>query len=116
MAYPRKRVSHGREAFYIFCILIALFVGVLSVVGPGGYLELKKAEADLETHQSRVKLLREYNAEKARTVDALTNNLDAVEAYARRKEYGKKGELVQEIQTTESQGNDTGNDKPGTGK
>ncbi len=116
MAHNRQHVSHGKEAYCIVCILIALVLGVLSIVGPGGYLDFKKAQAELESQRLRIESLRRSNAEKARTVEALANSLDAIEELARQKEYGKKGELVQEMRPAESQSTATGNGKPRTGK
>jgi cell division protein FtsB len=100
MARSRGRVSHTKEALYIVCIVIILLIGLFSFVGPQGYLELKRTEAELEAHRARVEQLNKSKEEHLREINSLgdgRDNNDAIERYARKKGYGKKGELVQEV-------------------
>ncbi len=80
--------------------MIILLIGLFSFVGPQGYLELKRTEAELEAHRARVKQLNKSKEEHLQEIKSLgddRDNNDAIERYARKKGYGKKGELVQEV-------------------
>ena len=101
MARSRKKISHGKEAFYIICILLVSLVGIFSYFGPGGYLEMKKAQIELETHRNRVEILRKTNEERMRTINSLREDSDAIERYAREKGYAKKDEIILEIPSQE---------------
>jgi cell division protein FtsB len=96
MAY-RKKVTHAREVFYILCILMVLLIGMFSIVGPGGYIEMKEDEAELAAQTAYVEALRKSIEVQLNTVNALRDNPAAIEEYARRKRYGRKGEVVQEV-------------------
>ncbi len=100
MARAKKRVSHAKEAFYIICIVIVLLIGLFGFLGPGGYLEMKKMQAELAAHQSRVDALQKSRQGHENAIDNLGDNRknnEAIETYARKKGYGKKGEIIQEI-------------------
>ncbi len=100
MARFKKRVSHAKEAFYIICIVIVLLIGLFGYLGPGGYLEMKNVQAELAAHQSRVDALQKSRQEHMNTNDDLRDNRknnEAIETYARKKGYGKKGEIIQEV-------------------
>jgi cell division protein FtsB len=101
MASTRKKISHAKEAFYIICILVALLVGLFSFVGPGGYLEMKQAQTELQIRSDRVEELQKENAECLRTIDELRNDPEALERYMRQKGYAKRGEIIQEIPQSE---------------
>jgi cell division protein FtsB len=97
MACPKRRRSHGKEIYYILCIL-AIFAGALyTVFGSGGYLELRRARVEMETHHSRVETLQRGNAERMATIRQLQSDKAALEKYAGEKGYVKKGEIVQEV-------------------
>ncbi|MBZ5495187.1 MAG: septum formation initiator family protein [Acidobacteriia bacterium] len=113
MGRSRKRVSHAKEAFYIICILVVLLVGLFSYLGPGGYLEMKRTQAELETHRARVELLRKSNEERMRTIESLRIDDEAIERYARKKGYGKKDEIIQEVPQQEPP--PTSDSRPKTG-
>lgn len=100
MARRRKKVSHAREVYYILSILAALFIALLTLVGPGGYLEMKKAELELESHRARVEELKRSNEERLQTIESFKSDPETVEGYARRKGYARKGEIVQEVPET----------------
>ncbi len=97
MAYLRNRPSHGKEIYYILCILVVVFLTFISIWGPGGYLSLKRARQDMEDLRERVETLKRNNSERMDTIRALRSDPQALEKYAREKGYGKPGEIVQEL-------------------
>jgi cell division protein FtsB len=97
MAYKRKRVTHAKELFYICCILMVLLIGLISIVGPAGYIEMRKDQAELTDQTARVDALRKSIEHQAKGVKALRDDEKAIEEYARKKGYGKKGEIIQEV-------------------
>ena len=97
MARPKRRRSHGKEIYYILCILSIVAGALLTIFGPGGYLELRKTRAELESHRSRVESLRQENRQRMETIQQLRSDREAIEKYAREKGYGKKGEIIQQV-------------------
>jgi cell division protein FtsB len=97
MAHNRKRVTHAKELFYICCILMVLLIGLLSIVGPAGYIEMRKVQAELAAQTARVDALRKFIEHRTNVVNALRDDEKALEEYARKKGYGKKGEIIQEV-------------------
>jgi cell division protein FtsB len=96
----RKRVSHAKEAFCIIGIVVFLLIGLFSYLGPGGYLEMRKVRAELATHQAQVETLQKARQERLQAIEELRDDRktnDAIERYLRKKGYGKKGELIQEV-------------------
>jgi cell division protein FtsB len=96
----KKRVSHAKEAFYIICIVIFLLISLFSYMGPGGYKEMKKVQAELAARQARVETLQKSKQERLQAIDELRDDRksnDTIERYLRKKGYGKKGELIQEV-------------------
>jgi len=97
MARKRSKVSHGKEVFYIACLLILLLVGFWGYLGPGGYLEMKRTQAELATHKARVDALTKDNSERFTNIQLLREDSETLERYARQKGYARKGEMVQEV-------------------
>ena len=97
MARKRTRVSHGKEIFYIVCILVVLLVALLGYFGPSGYRDMEKSQMELETRKARVEALTRKNNERMHSVYTLRNDKQAQERYARQKGYAKKGEIIQEV-------------------
>jgi len=100
MASSKKRVSHAKEAFYIICIVIFLLIGLFSYMGPGGYLEMKKVQAELATQQTRVDALKQSKEDRLKSIEALGDDRksdEEIERYLRQKGYGRKGEIIQEV-------------------
>ncbi len=97
MARRRSRISHAREAWYIACILVVMAIGMISLMGGGGYRELKKSQTELETHTKAVESLEKDIAERYKTVTSLRDDPAAKEIYARKKGYAKKEEVIQEV-------------------
>ncbi len=100
MARGKKRVSHAKEAFYIICILMVLLIGLFSYLGPGGYLEMKRLQAELAVHRSRADALQKSSQEHQKNIENLRDTRKdntAIETIARKKGYAKAGEIVQEV-------------------
>ncbi len=97
MAQAKRRRSHGKEIYYILCILSIVAGALFTILGPGGYLELRRARAELEIHRNRVETLQRENAERTETIEGLRSDKEALERYAREKGYGKKGEIIQQV-------------------
>jgi cell division protein FtsB len=92
-----KRVSHGKEIYYIVSIVVVVAATLFSILSPGGYLEMKKVQADLEARRDRVEVLRRENQAKMESIQALRSSREALEKYARGKGYAKKNELIQQL-------------------
>jgi len=97
MARSRRRTSHGKEIYYILCIMFIVGFALFTIFGRGGYLELKKARLQLETHRDRVNALKQENEQRLDTIQQLKSDKGALEKYAREKGYGKEGEVVQQV-------------------
>jgi len=98
MASNGKIATHTRELFYICFILMFLLIGLLSIFGPGGYIEMRKAKAELAAQAARVDKLAKSIEQQLKDVNALRDDEQALEAYLRKKGYAKKGDLIQEIE------------------
>ncbi len=97
MTSRRKNKSHLKELYYIVLIVIAIMSAIFSFWGPGGFLEMKRARVELETHRARIELLKRSNSERMQSINALKSDPQAQEKYAREKGYGRKGEIVLQI-------------------
>ena len=97
MAYSKRRISHRKELYYIICIMALLAVLLLSLFGPGGYRDLRKARLELQEQRVRVEELKRKNYERMKSIEALRSDKNALENYAREKGYGKKGEIIQQL-------------------
>lgn len=97
MAYLKNRPSHGKEIYYIICIVVVVFITLSSIWGPGGYLELRKARLDLENQRNRVGALKSSNEDRIQSIQALRSDPETLERRAREKGYGKSDEIVQQL-------------------
>ena len=97
MPYLRNRPSHGKEIYYILCIVVVVVITLSSIWGPGGYLELKKARQDLEDQRNRVDDLKRSNQDRMQSIQALRSDPETLEKRAREKGYGKSDEIVQQL-------------------
>jgi cell division protein FtsB len=97
MARRRNRFSHVKEIYYIGAILALVALTLVTVWGPGGYLDLRRAQAALETHRTRVGGLKQSNQQRLERIQLLRSNPHALEGYARQKGYGRKGEIIQQL-------------------
>jgi cell division protein FtsB len=97
MARSKRRTSHGKEIYYILCIMFIVGFALFTILGHGGYLELKKARLELETHSNRADALKQENGQHRKTIQQLRSDKGALEKYAREKGYGKEGEIIQQV-------------------
>ena len=97
MANIKYSLKHKKELCYIFLITIVGGILLLSFVGPGGYLELKKARLELQLQRARVDALKRGNTERMKTIEELKTNKEAIERYARKKNYGRENEIIQQL-------------------
>ena len=98
MARSRYRISYKKELYYILCIVALVVIMVVSILGPGGYRELRKMRSELYELNSRVKELQEDNNKRRQFIEELRNSKEAQEKYAREKGgYGKPGEIIQQV-------------------
>jgi len=75
-----------------------LLIGLLSIFGPGGYIEMRKAKAELAAQAARVDALTKSIEQQLKDVNALRDDQQALEAYLRKKGYAKKGDIIQETE------------------
>lgn len=97
MGYRRTSVSHAREAYYIVCIAIFIVSVAFALSGPGGYFEMRKVSAEMETHRARVAVLKRSNEERLKTIDALKHDKSALEKHARKQGYAREDEIIQQL-------------------
>lgn len=97
MANKKYSLKHKKELYYIFLIMIVGGILLLGFIGPGGYIELKKARLELQLQRARVDALRRSNAERLKTIEELWSDKTAIERYARKKGYGRENEIIQQL-------------------
>lgn len=97
MGQRRRKVSHTRELGFVICLALTLLLAVLGVVGPGGYLEMRKARLELEALRAGVEAQEQRNRELVRSVESLQTDPEAMERQAREQGYARPGELVQDV-------------------
>lgn len=98
MTSQRKtKVSYAKEIYYALCVAVFVVSSLFSVWGPGGYMEMRRAQRDLEAHRSKVGSLRQSNADRTQAVQALRSDKDALESYARKQGYVRKDEIIQQV-------------------
>ena len=97
MTRRRNNISPIKEIYYILFIIAVVVSSAVSIWGPGGYLELRKAQLDLEKRRTRIETLKRSNNERTQSIEALRSDRETLEKVAREKGYGKKGEVVQHL-------------------
>ena len=97
MARARKRVSHVKEIYYIVSILVLVAATVVTIWGPGGFLEVKREQIQLEMRRAKVDALRKSNQQRLDRVQSLRSNPQALESYTREKGYSRSGEIIQQL-------------------
>jgi cell division protein FtsB len=97
MAYNRNRSSHNKELCYIVCIVTVVVILLLSFSGPRGYRELRKARLELQERRKRVEDIKRINDDRKKNIEALRSDKEALEEYARKKGYGRPGEIIQQL-------------------
>src|SRR6185436_7118075 len=82
MRQSGRRNTYGSELYYIVLILAILITGAATIWGPGGYLEMKKNQADLQDRRSRVKALEMSNKARLDEIQNLRDDRETLEKYA----------------------------------
>jgi cell division protein FtsB len=106
--HSKRRHPYGNEIYYIILIFTILLTSAATIWGPGGYLEMKKTRAELETRRARVKALELSNKARLDEIRNLRDDRETLERYARQKGYGKRGEIIQQLPAPSG-----GSQKPG---
>lgn len=98
MARSRHRISYKKELYYILCIVALVVIMTISILGPGGYRELRKMRLELQEQHSRVDDLKRDNSERKKFIEELQYSKEAQEKYAREKGgFGREGEIIQQL-------------------
>ena len=97
MSHKKNTLSPKKELYYISLIVVVGAILLLSIFGPDGYLEMKKARQELQRRQSSLKELEQSNAERLERVEGLTSDPGALETYAREKGYGRENEIIERL-------------------
>ncbi len=97
MARKKHSLRHKKELYYISLIMAVGFILFLSIFGPNGYLELKKARSEVQRQKARVEALQRSNAKRLQNIEALRSDPEAIERYAREKGYGRENEIIEEL-------------------
>jgi cell division protein FtsB len=97
MAHRKKRVSHAREVYYIIFIVVGCAIAAFSIWGPGGWLAMKRTRQELETRRLRIEEIERSNKAKMQDIQRLKSDPKTLEEYARRKGYGRRGEIIQQL-------------------
>jgi cell division protein FtsB len=104
MAYAKRRTSHKKELYYLVCLVSVLMILLFSVLGPGGYRDLRRARLELQEQRTRVDRLTRENAEKIKEISKLRTDPNALERYAREKGYGRPDEIIQQLPEKQNHG------------
>ncbi len=94
MTQRRSKVSHAREIYYIVFILAVVIFGLFTIWGPGGYLEMRRNQVELESHRVRIEALRQRIDERAKAVQNLKSDRRTIEELARKQHYARPGEII----------------------
>jgi len=93
----RRRVSYAKETWYILCIAGSFIMAAFTIWGPRGFLEMQRAQRELDVHRARVEALREENQERVSRIQALKGDKEALEEAARELGYVREGEIIQQL-------------------
>jgi len=97
MARRRSRFSHLKEICYIAAILAVVALAAETIWGPGGFVDVKRSQVDLETRRARAGELKQRNRQRLERIQELRSSPKTLEGYARQKGYGRKGEIIQQL-------------------
>ncbi|NWG13534.1 MAG: septum formation initiator family protein [Acidobacteria bacterium] len=97
----RRKRSYAREAWYIFCILLALAMASFTLLGPDGFREMRKVQAEMEAKRARVDSLRQSNRKRLERIEALKTDPKTIEEVARERGFVGPGEIVQQLPADE---------------
>lgn len=91
----RRKVSSWKEAYYILSIVGAIVAAAVTVWGPHGYTELKKAHVELQVQKAKVSELKLANEEARSRIRALKSDKRTLERVARERGYAGTDEIIQ---------------------
>ena len=103
MAYSKRRLSHKKELYYILCIVAVLAILLVSLFGPGGYQDLRRARLQLQEQHIRVDRLDRENSKRRKSIEKMRSDKYEIEKHAREKGYGREGEIIQQLPTEPEQ-------------
>ncbi len=93
----RRKVSSWKEAYYILSIVGAIVAAAMTVWGPHGYLDLRKAQVGLQVQKARVDELKRANEDARSRVRALKSDPRALERVARERGYARGDEIILQL-------------------
>ncbi len=93
----RRKVSSWKEAYYILSIVGAIVAAAVTVWGPHGYLDLRKAQVELRVQKERVNELKRANEEARSRVSSLKSDPRALERVARERGYARGDEIILQL-------------------
>ena len=102
LSQRKSKVSHAKEIYYAVCMAVFVVSFLFSVWGPGGYMEMRRAQRELEAHRSKVISLKRANLERMQAIQALRSDKDAQESYARKQGYVRKDEIILQVPAEQS--------------
>lgn len=91
----RQKVSCCKEAYYILSIVGAILAAAITVWGPHGYMDLKKAQVELQVQKEKVSDLKRTNGEAIARIQALKSDKPTLERVARERGYAGADEIIQ---------------------
>jgi cell division protein FtsB len=93
----RRRMSYVKESWFILCIAGSLAIAAFTLWGPRGFVDMQKAQRELESRRARVEALRGTNQARVARIHALKTDKAALEAAARELGYVREGEIIQQL-------------------
>jgi cell division protein FtsB len=93
----RRKVSCWKEAYYILSIVGAIVAAAITVWGPHGFMDLRKAQAELQVQKTKVDELKLANEEARSRIHALKSDKRALERVARERGYARADEIILQL-------------------
>jgi cell division protein FtsB len=99
----RERQQRFRRGVLLMLGVAWLFFGVWAVIGPGGFLDVLRVEAECDRLQQELRLSERSNKQLHRRIASLTDDPAAIERLAREMlDYQAPGEIVYLLPDEES--------------
>jgi cell division protein FtsB len=97
MSHKKNTLRLKKELYYISLIVVVSAILLLSIFGPDGYLEMKEARQEQQSRKAKVDGLVQGNAQHREKIEELKSDPAALERYARKKGYGRKNEIIEQL-------------------
>lgn len=97
MSHKKNTLRPKKEIYYISLIVVLGAIVLLSIFGPEGYLEIKKARQELQRRQSNLEQLEQGNEERRERIEGLESDPEKMERYLREKGYGRENEIIERL-------------------